>query len=219
MLEHIRETDTDICFVQETFLKKNDTAKLSEIRDYGFRVISAPRHRCGGGIAVVYRHDLKIEHNKKVERFKTFEVMEVILQSETEQLRFVNIYRAPYSKKHRYTILHFLEEFEQYLNLAISKHGTLIIVGDLNIHVEKVYDNYSVQFNEMLLEFNLCQNVPHVPTHIEGGTLDLIITVKAMNFKIEMPTVIKLGTSSDHYFVRTKLAHSSLLIIIIELKY
>lgn len=201
VLEHISETDTDICFVQETFLKKNDTAKLAEINDYGFEVISAPRHRCGGGIAVIYRQGIPVSLNKKIEKFTTFEVMEVTLQSDKNLIRFINIYRAPYSKKHRYTVLDFLEEFEQYLQLISNKNGTPILVGDFNIHVQKVDDINSRRFQEILTESSLKQIMPHIPTHEEGGTLDLIITNESPNLVISTPTVIKLGTNSDHFFV------------------
>ena len=176
VLEHINETDTDICFIQETFLKKKDTAKLAEIRDYGYEVISAPRHRCGGGIAIVYRQGIPLQQNRKIEKFNTFEVMEATLDDGEQLWRFVNIYRAPYSKKHRFTILHFLDEFDQYLSLVRSKNGNPIIVGDFNIHVEKEDDINSIRFQNLLTEFQLVQHVPHVATHNEGGTLDLVLT-------------------------------------------
>ena len=127
--------------------------------------------------------------------------MEVTLQSDQNLVRFVNIYRPPYSKKNRYTLLDFFEEFQEYLQILHSKNGTPILVGDFNIHVEKCNDINSKRFCDILSEFNLQQNVPHIPTHIEGGTLDLIITDKISNLDISSPDIIKLGTNSDHYYV------------------
>ena len=43
--------------------------------------------------------------------------------------------------------------------------------------------------------------VLHIPTHIDGGTLDLVISDVASNSTITTPEVIKLGTNSDHYYV------------------
>ena len=37
VLEHIKETDTDICFLQETFLKKNNKAKLQKLETMGLK--------------------------------------------------------------------------------------------------------------------------------------------------------------------------------------
>ena len=42
-MEHLLEVDCDICFIQETFLREGDKAKLAEIRDYGWSVLSNPR--------------------------------------------------------------------------------------------------------------------------------------------------------------------------------
>lgn len=209
-MEHIKETDTDICFLQETFLKRNDTAKLAEIKDYGFNIISVPRKRCGGGIAVVYRDGLSLNHNKRIEKFKTFEVMEVTLQTKDDLLRFINIYRPPYSKKHKFTIPHFLEELEYYFQTLGGKSGTPIIVGDFNIHVEKTKDTYTLKFKDLLIECNLVQLVPHIPTHIDGGTLDLIITIKDID-NLTTPMALKLGTNTDHYLIQAELQQIRLI--------
>ena len=125
--------------------------------------------------------------------------MEATLDDGEQLWRFVNIYRAPYSKKHRFTILHFLDEFDQYLSLVRSKNGNPIIVGDFNIHVEKEDDINSIRFQNLLTEFQLVQHVPHVATHNEGGTLDLVLTDS--HHDVTGLEIIKLGTSSDHYFV------------------
>ena len=125
--------------------------------------------------------------------------MEATLDDGEQLWRFVNIYRAPYSKKHRFTILHFLDEFDQYLSLLRSKNGNPIIVGDFNIHVEKEEDINSIRFQNLLTEFQLVQHVPHVATHNEGGTLDLVLT--DLHHDVTGLEIIKLGTSSDHYFV------------------
>ena len=131
--------------------------------------------------------------------------MEVTLESENKLLRFVNIYRPPYSKKNRFTIAHFIEEFEKYLDALRSKNGTPILVGDFNIHIEKPTDCNTKRFLNLLAEFELCQIVPPVPTHTAGGTLDHIITDPKMKMDISTPTIVKLGTNSDHYFVRAEI--------------
>ena len=131
--------------------------------------------------------------------------MEVTLESENKLLRFVNIYRPPYSKKNRFTIAHFIEEFEKYLDALKSKNGTPILVGDFNIHIEKPTDCNTKRFLNLLAEFELCQIVPPVPTHTAGGTLDHIITDPKMKMDISTPTIVKLGTNSDHYFVRAEI--------------
>ena len=90
--------------MQETFLRDGNKAKLMEIKDYGWDVISDPRkHRSGGGIAMLYRDTVQLKSNSKVTKYKSFQVMESVLHSEQDTVRLVNIYRPPYTKKARFT--------------------------------------------------------------------------------------------------------------------
>ena len=60
VMEHLGDVGC-ICLVQETFLREADSAKLQEIKDYGWCIISDPRkHRSGGGIGILYKHDIKL---------------------------------------------------------------------------------------------------------------------------------------------------------------
>ena len=38
VITHLEEKDCDICLIQETYIKQSDTAKLQEIRDYGWNI-------------------------------------------------------------------------------------------------------------------------------------------------------------------------------------
>ena len=132
-MEHMIDNDIDVCFLQETFLSVNDSVKVQEVRDYGFNIMSKPRPRHGGGTAIIYKNNVKLQVNNHVPKYKTFEVMEATLQTKDELLRLTNIYRPPYSKKNRYTPKSFLQEFEEYLDSLDEKTGTSIIVDNFNI--------------------------------------------------------------------------------------
>ena len=208
VLEHFADQKLDICFVQKTFLKEADTAKLQEIKDYGWGVISDPRkHRSGGGIAVIFNKDLVLKTNNKVKKYKAFQVMETLLESDDGTIRLVNIYRPPYSKKARYTECHFLEEFSEYLCDLSCKPGTPIIAGDFNLHLERPTDNYPEKFLIILQQFGLAQCVPLIPTHNLGGTLDLFITTEDFRDRIGCIRIVESGTSSDHFLVRAEVSH------------
>ena len=98
--------------MQETFLKEADTAKLQEIKDYGWGIISDPRkHRSGGGIAIIYNSSLKLKPNEKMKKYKSCQIMEALLDSEEGLIRLINVYRPPYTKKAKYTECSFLEDF------------------------------------------------------------------------------------------------------------
>lgn len=208
MVDHFKERDLDILFLQETFLKIKDEAKIRELQEHGISFMSAPRTsgRQRGGLAVIYKPSLKLKLNKKTESFETIEYMELTLQTEEELLRFVNVYRPPYSKKHQYTELAFLLEFEEFAENLVIQPGVPIMVGDFNMHVEKHGDRYADQFMMLLEGVNLHQHVPLEPTHRSGGTLDLIITPDDIKDKVKSVDIFDHGTDSDHFLVEASIS-------------
>lgn len=194
--------DCDVCFIQETFLREGDKAKLAEIKEYGWNILSDPRkHRSGGGIAMLYKNDIQLKSNTKVTKYKSFQVMESLLTTSTDIVRLVNIYRPPYTKKARFTECDFLREFEDYLDTLSTKPGVPILAGDFNFHIERPGDHYPKKFLELLEQYQLRQHVPVVPTHEQGGTLDLVITSESFGKKIGSFDICQSRTKSDHFLV------------------
>ena len=100
VMEHLLEMDCDICFMQETFLRDGDNAKLVEIKDYGWSILSDPRkYRTGGGIAMLYKSSITLKSNTKVTKYMSSQVMESLLKADTEIVRLVNVYKPGYTKK------------------------------------------------------------------------------------------------------------------------
>ena len=201
-MEHLQDADCDICFVQETFLRDGDKAKLEEIREYGWNIISDPRkHRSGGGIAMLYRNTFELKSNNKVTKYKSFQVMESLMNTDQGIIRLINVYRPPYTKKARYTECAFLEEFEDYLKDVLTKAGSPIIAGDFNFHMERPDDLYPKKLYQLLEDYQLHQHVPLVPTHDQDGTLDLVMTSKTFRSKLASLEIIPSSTRSDHFLV------------------
>jgi hypothetical protein len=201
-MEHLLEMDCDVCFIQETFLRDGDKAKLAEIKEYGWNILSDPRkHRSGGGIAMLYKNNIELKSNTKVTKYKSFQVMESLLTTSTDIVRLVNIYRPPYTKKARFTECDFLREFEDYLETLATKPGVPVLAGDFNFHIERPDDHYPKKFLELLEQYNLQQHVPVVPTHEQGGTLDLVITSELFGKKIGSFDICQARTKSDHFLV------------------
>ena len=199
-MEHMTDNGIDICFLQETFFTTNDSVKIKEVSDYGFKMLSKPRPRCGGGLGIIYKNNIPLQINNRLPKYKSFEVMEATLQTPKELLRFINIHRTPYSKKHRYTVNAFLNEFEGYLDSLDGKTGTPMLVGDFNIHLEKPSNLDTIYYNELLQGALLSQHVRD-PTHEAGGILDHVISADSLNERIDDVHVTKSHTLSDHDFV------------------
>ena len=202
VMEHLQDNKCDICFVQETFLRVEDKAKIQEIKNYGCNIISNPRkYRTGGGIAILYKNSIELKCNTNVTKYKSFQVMESLLKTNNGIVRLVNIYRPGYSRKARDTQCDFLEEFEDYLNNLSEKQGEPILAGDLNFHMERPSDNYTKKLQQLFDDLSLHQHVPLEPTHEDGGTLDLFLTHEGFKSKLQTPNIIPPSTKSDHFLV------------------
>ena len=70
---------------------------------------------------------------------------------------------------------HFVDEFTAYLESTVLIKKPVIIMGDFNLHVDDPSDTEAKKFCDMLDSLGLEQHVKH-PTHIQGHTLDLVIT-------------------------------------------
>ena len=92
----------------------------------------------------------------------------------------------------------FFEELRMVLEIIVLQPGLIILGGDINIHVEKEDDDDSVRFSELIKSFNIIQHVVE-PTHLHGGTLDLVATFSdtPLNRIIFDPA----GMISDHSLV------------------
>ena len=85
--------------------------------------------------------------------------------------------RPPYSTKHPVTISSFVSEFSQYLESFGLCTEPILLCSDFNIQVD-VQDNPNVESFLDLIDFlGLVQHV-HFVTHVQGHTLDLVITRK-----------------------------------------
>ena len=86
---------------------------------------------------MLYRNTFELKSNNKVTKYKSFQVMESLMNTDQGIIRLINVYRPPYTKKARYTECAFLEEFEDYLKDVLTKAGSPIIAGDFNFHMER----------------------------------------------------------------------------------
>ena len=97
----------------------------------------------------------------------------------------------------------FLEEFEKYLDNLLEKCGSPVICGDFNFHIEDPNDHNVKKFVALYQSKGFFQHVTGA-THISGGTLDLILTLKSCTDTLNVKNLIvesNTGTTSDHYLV------------------
>ena len=98
----------------------------------------------------------------------------------------------------------FIPEISDLLTTLCTTSANIIILGDLNIHVDTPSCHFAADFLQLLDSLNLQQHVD-VPTHSRGHILDLVITNSS---PIRNILVYDLGVS-DHKVVSMKLPFPS----------
>ena len=194
-LHHISTEEIDVCLVTETWLQNKDRNIMAALKEGDYSFISSPRLNTttfGGGIGLLHNKLLKASHKS------SFEAAEFSVLAGNTPLQIIGIYRLQYSPSHPVSCNTFIEEFSDFLEQALPIYDNPIIMGDFNIHVNKIDDPNALAFQELLTSFSLHQYV-NIPTHVSGNTLDLVITKSTSMLNISTPSSSYF--ISDHTFV------------------
>ncbi len=187
---------------------------LNQLKPDGYDIKHLPRdNRQGGGVAIVFKLAVTIKINVSTIT-RSCEYMDVACTHQHQSMRMIAIYRPTRSKKNRTPLSVFYEEFSDILESCITSQEELLIVGDLNFHVDDENDHDATHFLDILESFDLVQHV-NEPTHISGHTLDLIIT-RPTNFVSNVTVDFMI---SDHSSVLCNLSLTKPLPIKKELVY
>ncbi|XP_031573732.1 uncharacterized protein LOC116307604 [Actinia tenebrosa] len=196
----------DLVAITESWLDQHDAAVRLELCPDGYKLLDHVRNaRCGGGTALLYRDSLCVNGVDSGNK-TSFEFSEWLVNlSSAHKLRVVIIYRPPYSSEQRVPKSVFFAEFSNYLESLLLCKEPLLICGDFNLHVDSYVDADSVKFRDLLESVGLRQHVNHA-THVDGHTLDLLIT-RLSDYIIHRPPYIDRFIS-DHVSVICSLAFS-----------
>ena len=108
------------------------------------------------------------------------------------------VYRPTYSKEHPISPAIFYEEFIEYLQGVLLSKELRLITWDFDFHVDYCSDKGAAKFKDLLLEFGLQHHV-NMPTHRDGHTIDLFITLVSDNTTLDEP--VASYSISYHTFV------------------
>ena len=199
VLNYLEDCNTHIACFQETWLSSANKSVYQHFKDFGFKTLKRERlSGKGGGIAILYDPSLKLKPmtNYKADKFVTFEYLCCSFMRDNQMVLLVNLYRLPYSAKHRYTVKQFLDEFEKLMSDLIIEKGSVLLCGDFNIDW-KADNSNCTRFKTMLTTYNLLQLV-NENTHIKGGMLDLLIMDESL---LHENTLVKIDSTfkTDHF--------------------
>ena len=106
-------------------------------------------------------------------KVETFEFVSVMLILRNVRTIAVVIYR-PGSER---VSDQFLEDFSQMLEELTVHSCHILVVGDINIHLDKPDDVWTMKFNTIVDCFGLVQNISS-PTHKAGHTCQNVLITK-----------------------------------------
>lgn len=187
--DHILDKKLDFMCLVETWHKPGDYSVLNEACPQGYCYLEkARRSGRGGGLAVIHRAELKLSP-LPLPDFISMECLAFKCKP-PHSMTVLLIYRPP--KSHSL----FLTEIHDLLTSLCSVSSNIVIIGDVNIHVDNPSCQLSREFLSLLDCLGLQQHVK-APTHTRGHTLDLVITDSV---PIKSLDVYDLGVS-DHKVV------------------
>ena len=82
---------TEICFIQESWLRKSDGAIIAEIKELGYEIFCYRRARNidkGGGVAILVKMGIKLKKFPRRINYSSFEHIEGTLKTNEGTLRF-----------------------------------------------------------------------------------------------------------------------------------
>ena len=168
----------DICAIKETWLSNNTSpALLNELIPNGFKLFQSPRtNGKGGGVAIISRDYIKIQEPVFQDtKFANFESLNCIASFERKNLFIGAIYRPPPSRSNGLRTSTFFQEWQDYLEQLILLKHEILLVGDINFHLDNKTSPDTKKFLTILNSFSFVQLVDSV-THIGGHILDFVAT-------------------------------------------
>ena len=177
--DYIISHDYDVVAFTETWLGTSvDKKCIGELvpSGYKFKHVPRPGRRRGGGVALLYKSAITVQvHGSSTSSDYThFEHMDCNLSVDDTTVRLAVVYRPQPSKENGLKNSVFFEEWSAFLSKYVTHSEEILIVGDLNFHVDIKNDHDAEHFIDTLKACGLQQHV-HEPTHVLGHTLDLVI--------------------------------------------
>ena len=207
--EAVIEHDIDILSLTETWLTNTpkDEYYTKELSFSGYKLINVPHPGGGGhggGVAIIHQDGLSAQTVATTGAgYTTFGHCDVQFTNNSGLLNIIVVYHPPPTKRTGHMVGDFLDEFRSLLEDRMSNPGCLVILGDLNFHVDNAADSNAKKFIDLLDLLNFSQNVTSI-NHKAGHTLDLVVTHDSEEV-IDNVTISDL--LSDHALVLVRVKH------------
>jgi len=105
---------------------------------YSMKYVPCLGSRKGGGVALLYKSTIsfRLLGSSTTANYTNLEHMDCVLNTGEMTVRLAVVYRPPLSKDNCSTSPDFLDQWSTFLAGYITHNNEIIIVGDLNFHVD-----------------------------------------------------------------------------------
>lgn len=188
----------DVFVLTETWHGDSEEISLRLAMPPGYCFVNyiRPHDPYHGGIIIYFRSCFHFQQFG-LPHFDTFEAILIQLNIYHRKITLLAIYRPGSSPPTQL----FFSEFVSVLEYALNIVSDILIAGDFNIHIERKDDVNALSLLEIFDTFDL-SFCPNEPTHILGGTLDLIVF--SSNLPFLNCIVHPAGVYSDHSYIMSK---------------
>ena len=206
--DYLLDKDVDVFVITETWLGEEEPVIIGECTPLGYSFFNFPRpgdkH---GGIAFICKSSLKLTISPTPLDTVTFEHASMTDNSKT--FRLTAVYRPPPSKVNGFKYNQFMEEFDDFLGVLSTLPGKPLLMGDINIHVNKPSKPDVSRYLSSLEEHDMKQYV-NKPTHRSGNILDHVICRPEDNLLLPQAScvVTPFRYGSDHHMIQCKINKS-----------
>ena len=123
------------------------------------------------------------------------------MQSGSTHCTLLGVYHISVGTQQGITNSIFIDDLSGLLTEVVSNQSSLIILGDINIHLNKLENTDAKALCDILESFNIMQHI-RFPTHNLGHTLDIVATENRQNRNV---TTIPGPYTSNHWLITVQL--------------
>lgn len=175
--DHIVTHSYDIFAICETWFRSdNGDTYINALLPPGYDIhhIDRPNSERGGGVALVYKQHLSIKLSEHAP-CEQFEQLKCTLIINKHFFDIFVIYRPPPTVTNNLSVAQFMDEWSTFLSHHAVTKSNIILLGDLNFHLDNQSSTHTRNFQLLLDSYGLTQHISS-PTHYCGHTLDVLIT-------------------------------------------
>ena len=177
----ITDFQLHVLAITETLHENSDWVPIKQPRGRGHNVMEVARPPAmdqddiqwinHGGVTLVGASGTRLAKFELNNKFNSFEHLCCRTTSRENSFIIVVVYN-PGSVQ---VSMPFFTEFSTLLENISNRSELIVVTGDLNIRLDRLEHPNALKFNKILNDFGLCQHIT-LPTHDDGGILDVIIT-------------------------------------------